>query len=312
MKVIMINDCAFVGETLIKYFPSEVEAVHLRRSRGPWDKTFGVAWKILRAKGDIYHVNYLLQDCYVASRLGKRPLVGHAHGSDLRLGLKHWAWARIVRHNLKHCRKVLVSTPDLIGFAKQYRADAEYLPNPIDTSLFYPKAVEQHDGKLGVLVASACDWKIKGTDMAIRALSELKESIEVSIICYGRDIEKTLALAESLGLRLNLLPKVSHQGLREYYWKADVVLDQFTYGVLGMAALEAISCGRPVITYASSEYKELADFPLKDANTTEKIAEALKTSEEIREKEYNYLMKYHSPEKVAKNVARIYAELLGV
>lgn len=308
----MINDCAFVGETLIKYFPTEVEALHLKRSRGPWDKTFGVAWKILRAKGDVYHVNYLLQDCYVALRLGKRPLVGHAHGSDLRLGLKHWAWARIVRHSLKHCRKILVSTPDLIGLARQYRADAEYMPNPIDTSLFYPKPVLQHNGKLRVLVASACDWELKGTDVAIRALSELKKSIEVSIICYGRDIEKTLALAESLGLRLSLLPKVSHQDTREYYWKADVVLDHFNYGVLSMVALEAIGCGRPVITNASSEYKELADFPLKDVNTTEKIGEALKASEEIREKEYNYLMKYHSPERVAKNVAGIYSELLEV
>jgi len=69
MKIVMVNDCAFVGETLIKYFPSDVDAKHLKRSRGFFDKTFGVAWKILRSKGDLYHVHYLLQDCYLAKSL---------------------------------------------------------------------------------------------------------------------------------------------------------------------------------------------------------------------------------------------------
>ena len=73
MKVVMINDAAFVGETLLKYMPVDLEKQHIKRSRGLWDKTFGIALKILRAKGDVYHAHYLLQDCYIASKLGKKP-----------------------------------------------------------------------------------------------------------------------------------------------------------------------------------------------------------------------------------------------
>lgn len=133
----MVNDCAFVGETLIKYLPCEIEVTHIKRSRHFFDKTFGIAWKIFRAKGDIYHVHYLLQDCYLALKFGKHPLIGHAHGSDLRSSLKHSVWGRMVRHNLKHCDKVLVSTPDVLAFAREFREDAEYLPNPVDTKLFF-------------------------------------------------------------------------------------------------------------------------------------------------------------------------------
>ena len=62
----MVNDCAHVGEPLIKYLPAEFSVLHLKRYRGLFDKTFRIAWRILMAKGDLYHVHYLLQDCYLA------------------------------------------------------------------------------------------------------------------------------------------------------------------------------------------------------------------------------------------------------
>src|SRR3989304_4252883 len=154
MKVVMINDCAFVGETLLKNMPPDVDKQLIKRSRSFWSKTFSLAYKILKSKGDLYHAHYLLQDCYIAARLGKKPLVGHAHGSDLRTSLNHVLWGRIVRHNLKKCDKILVSTPDLLAIGRQFREDSEYLPNPVNTELFYPKPASQHDGNKKGLIAS--------------------------------------------------------------------------------------------------------------------------------------------------------------
>ena len=284
----MVNDCAFVGETLLKYMPPELEKQHIKRSRSFLSKTFGLAFKILRAKGDVYHTNYLLQDCYVATRLGKKPLIGHAHGSDLRVSLNHFAWGRIVRHNLKNCDKILVSTSDILGIAKRYREDAEYLPNPIDTELFYPKPPTQKSERKRVLIASDSNWTVKGTDIAIKALSKIKNKIEVSIIQHGPDFNKTSALASSLGLSLKVLPKVPHEKLNEYYWDADIVIDRFALGSLGLISLEAIACGRPVLVYASSEYSENKDFPLKDLREEEDIANDISDlPTNLWEKEYN-------------------------
>lgn len=295
-RIAMINDCAFVGETLIKYFPENFNIVHIKRTRGLWSKTFGIAFEIAKSYADIYHVHYLLQDCYVALKLGKKPLIGHAHGSDLRSTMEHPLWGRIVRYNLKRCNRVLVSTPDILSIAKTFREDAEYLPNPVDTELFYPKPIVEYEKKR-VLIASDSNWNVKGTDIAIRALSRIKDQVDVSIIAYGRDFDKTATLASSLGLSVNVLPKVSHEKLNEYYWNADVVIDRFKLGSLGMVSLEAIACGRPVITYVSSGFPEYKEFPLKDLKTDEEVADAiLNTDVKLWNREYAYLEKNHKPE----------------
>ena len=310
MKLVMINDCAFVGETLLKYMPPELEKQHIKRSKSFWSKTFGLAFKILKAKADVYHANYLLQDCYIAARSGKKPLIGHAHGSDLRANLNHFVWSRIVRHNLKHCGKILVSTPDILGTAKRYREDAEYLPNPINAELFYPKPVVPKGKKKRVLIASDSNWSVKGTDIAIKALSRIREEVDVSIVQHGKDFDKTTALASSLGLSLKVLPKAPHEKLNEYYWDADVVIDRFALGSLGMVSLEAIACGRPALTYVSSEYPENKDFPLKDLKEEEAIANAISDlSSDLWEKEHLFLKKHHNVKNIESRLLSIYEEL---
>jgi glycosyltransferase involved in cell wall biosynthesis len=312
MKLVMISDCAFVGETLLKYMPPELEKQHIKRSRSFWSKTFSLAFKILRAKGDIYHANYLLQDCYIASRLGKKPLIGHAHGSDLRTSLNHFVWSRIVRHNLKHCDKILVSTPDILGIAKRYREDAEYLPNPVNAELFYPKPAVQKGKKKRVLIASDSNWSVKGTDIAIKALSKIKEEVDVSIIQHGKDFDKTTTLASALGLNFKILPKAPHEKLNEYYWDADIVIDRFALGSLGMVSLEAIACGRPALAYVSSEYPENKDFPLKDLKEEETIANTISNlPSNLWESEYKFVKQHHDLKSIESRVLEIYEELLN-
>ena len=309
----MINDCAFVGETILKYLPENIEKTYIKRSRGLWSKTFGIALKILRSKGDVYHVNYLLQDCYIALKLRKKPLVGHAHGSDLRAGLEHRLWKRIVQYNLKNCGKILVSTPDILGLARQYREDAEYLPNPVDTQLFYSKPMPELGGKLRVLIASDANWSVKGTDIAIRALNKIKDQMDVSIIKYGKDFEKTIDLAESLGLNVHPLPKVSHEEVREYYWESDVVMDRFKLGSLGMISLEAIASGRPVVTFVSSKYPEYEDFPLRDVITEEDIIKAINNATtKLWEKEYAYLERTHEAKNIIERLLGIYEAMMNI
>ena len=136
----MINDAAFVGETLLKYLPPEMKKQHIKRSRRFWSKTFSLAFKILRAQGDIFHINYLLQDCYIASKLGKKPLIGHAHGSDLRDEIKKRKWGWIVKHNLRKCDKIIVAQPTILDTALEFNATAEYFPIPFDPIFFILRA----------------------------------------------------------------------------------------------------------------------------------------------------------------------------
>ncbi|WNZ28201.1 MAG: glycosyltransferase family 4 protein [Candidatus Bathyarchaeota archaeon] len=311
MKVVMVNDCSFVGETLLRNLPKTIESIHLKRSRSFFDKTVKLAWKILKAKGDVYHFNYLLQDCYIGSKLGKYPMVGHAHGTDVRQNLNHFIWKRIVKHNLKKCDLVLVSTPDLLDAVKNYREQTEYLPNPVDSSIFYPKPVNEQNKKLKVLIASASNWKVKGTDMAVHALAKVKNDVEIFLIKRGIDFHRTVKLADSLGLNLNILPPTTHENITEYFWNSDLVIDGFKIGALGMISLEAIACGRPVLNFVSSDYDSYKDFPIKDVDSIEKIVEELKNlSPKLWEKEYTYISKHHNAKSVTKRLTEIYENIL--
>jgi glycosyltransferase involved in cell wall biosynthesis len=306
----MINDCAFIGETILTYLPNNIEKNQVKRTRQLWSKTIGIAYAIMRSRADVYHVHYLLQDCDLALRFGKTPLVGHAHGSDVRYGLLHPIWKSIVIRALKCCNKIFVSTPDILDRARDYRTDAEYLPNPVNTILFYPKPLLPHEGRLRVLIASDCNWQVKGTDIAIRALSRLKETIDLSIIAHGKDLERTILLAKSLKLPLNILPRVPHPDMRKYYWSSDIVLDRFRLGSLGMISLEAISCGRPVITYVSSLYEQYSSFPLKNVNAEEEIITSIQqASPQLWEQENSYVKENHSPQNIVERLLAVYDKL---
>jgi glycosyltransferase involved in cell wall biosynthesis len=194
--------------------------------------------------------------------------------------------------------------------ARSFREDAEYLPNPVDTELFFPKPMVAHGEKKRVLIASDSNWTVKGSDIAVKALAKIKEHVDVSIIAHGVDFNKTMALAASLGLSLNVLPKVPHSRLSDYFWDADVVVDRFTLGSLGMVSLEAIASGRPVVTYVTTEFPQYEHFPFKDVNTEDKVADLIEEADaELWKKEYDYLLMEHTPSIVVDKLLRIYDSL---
>ena len=316
MKVVMINDCAYVGETLLKYFPADLEKQHIKRTRGFWSKTFGIAYKILRAKGDLYHVHYLLQDCYIASRLGKKPLVGHAHGSDLRETLQSRKWGRIVKHNLKSCNKILVAQPTVLSTAKEYNQTAEYFPIPFDPEIFYPKPLPEKRPEYHVFLASAPDFNIKGTDKLLRAASLVPEKIKVKTFNAGKDLEKTKQLAKELKLSIDFIGKVSHGMMNELFWESDLVLGSFATGRehLDTVAIEAMACGRPVVHsvpkkfFASCPLEELSD-PTATAEIISRLLSNQNEKENRIEEQLNYVNINHSAPVLVQKLLKIYSTI---
>jgi glycosyltransferase involved in cell wall biosynthesis len=78
-----------------------------------------------------------------------------------------------------------------------------------------------------------------------------------------------------------------------------------------MVSLEAIACGRPVITYVSSGYSEYSDFPLKDVSTEEEVALAVNNADiKLWQKEYTYLEKNHKPEVIVEKLLNLYCNVI--
>jgi glycosyltransferase involved in cell wall biosynthesis len=312
MRVVMVNDCAYVGETLIKYLPDDFSVLHLKRSRRFLDKTIGIAWKVLRANADLYHVNYLLQDCYLALKFGKRPIIGHAHGSDLRDVIKSRKWGWIVKHNLRKCDKILVAQPTILEIAEEFNDTAEYFPIPYDPKIFYPKPLPEEREVKHVFLASPNDYRIKGTNKLLHALASVDVPLKLKSIWYGRDVERANKLAEKLGLKIEFIGKVPHEHMNELYWKSDVVLGSFGIGQLDTVTIEAMACGRPVVHSVKDKY--FSSCPLKSYENVETAEEDIRMLLGRRnavkqvKKQLDYVCRFHSGEVLARRLARLYSE----
>jgi len=288
--------------------------VHLKRTRKFFDKTVKIAWKILRVKGDIYHCHYLLQDCYIASKLGRRLLIGHAHGSDLRdtLHSKKWGW--IVKYNLKNCDKILVAQPTILDVAKEFNDTAEYFPIPYDPKLFYSTPFVTGREVKRVFMASPQDFRVKGSDKLLHALSLVNIPFKAVAVRYGRDVERTEKLAEDLGLDVKFINKVPHDAMNQLYWGSDIVLGSFGVGQLGTVAIEAMACGRPLVHHIRKLF--YPSCPLEEFTSVEEasgmIIKLLTDKKEAERRvvmQLAYVNKTHQAPLLAKKLARIYEDL---
>ena len=314
MRIVMVNDCAHVGETLIKYLPEEFKVLHLKRSRKFFDKTFRIAWKILRSKGDLYHVHYLLQDCYLTLKFGKRPVIGHAHGSDLRETLHSRKWGWIVKYNLRNCDKILVAQPTILEIAKEYNETAEYFPIPYDPKLFYPKPLPKERKIKRIFLASKHDFKIKGTDKFLYALAKVNIPFELKTINYGKDAQKAQTLAKKLGLKAKFINKVPHEKMNELYWEADLVLGSFGVGQLDTVAIEAMACGRPVVHHIVKKF--YSNCPLEQivsvrecVNLIEEFLMDKKTAQKQVQVQFTYVKSVHAASVLANKLVEIIKNL---
>ena len=314
MKLVMINDCAYVGETLLRYMPKDLEKHHIKRNRNLWNKTFGLALKIMKTKGDVFHVNYLLQDCYIATKLRKKPLLGHAHGSDLREQIKNRKWGWMIKKNLKKCDKIIVAQPTILDEALRFNDTSEYFPIPYDPQLFFPKSTHKDRKQKHVFIASTHNFKTKGTNKLLKALAYFSDSVTITSIASGKNLKEAINLAKKLNLQIVFIPKVSHSKINKLYWESDFVLGSFGIGQLDTVAIEAMACGRPVVHSISK--KHFRTCPLEQIETVNGMTEIIhKLLFEKREREQriknqlSYVESTHSAPILSKKLFEIYTKL---
>jgi glycosyltransferase involved in cell wall biosynthesis len=309
-KVCMINDVCWMAEALSKYLPYEVE--RYTRSRGLVSKTIQLAAKILTAEADLYHVFYVLQDAYLALRMGKRPTVGHACGSDVRDAL-HSKWGWMVRHNLKNLDYVLSAQPTIMPQIMEYTDRAEYFPIPIDPQLFRPAMPLDDHLEPRVLYSSPVDFRVKGTDKVLQAISEVKRPITFMAIKYGSDLQRAYALSRRLDVKITWVDRHPHEHMADLYLAADVVLGNFGVGQLDTTVIEAMACGRPVVHHLAEGF--FPDVPLGSYYTVSEFADRIqmlltdrKMAEQQVQRQLDYV-KIHLASHAIKRLVEIYEKV---
>jgi glycosyltransferase involved in cell wall biosynthesis len=176
-----------------------------------------------------------------------------------------------------------------------------FLPIPIPLRTRLPDAGQRRRALNGLLarlgvdapssdyvgfVPSRVDYQWKGQDRVLRALLRLKREgkaagIHLIFSGWGVDFHAARRFVQDNGLNACatfLDCALSKPFLFQFYSSADFVVDQFVLGMCGTSALEAMSCGAPLIAWNNNAAVERpwGAPPLLEARTEDDILAVLR------------------------------------
>ena len=192
----------------------------------------------------------------------------------------------------KYVDKFIVSTPDLLELVPE----ATYLPLSAGEEWF-SELDPKSSNEVFTIVHAPTSRSIKGTKQVLAAVGNLKR--------------------KGYKIKLLLVENVLNDKVREFYEQADVFVDQLLVGWHGVAAIENMAIGNPVVSYIKPELRKkyAPDLPIINAtkNNIQEVLESLikdkNSLAKSRPKFREYAIKYHHPLKNAKRLIKIYEKL---
>ncbi len=149
-----------------------------------------------------------------------------------------------------------------------------------------------------VLIHSPTAKSAKGSNIILPIIEELKQLYEFEFI---------------------LLHDVTRETVLDLMQKADIFIDQIILGGYGMAAMEAMSFGKPVMAYILPEVFEAGlskECPIVNSNPDNfkeqliKLLESPQLRNEIGMKSRAFVEKFHDADKIALQLIDIYSKAL--
>ncbi|MBI4361421.1 glycosyltransferase family 4 protein [Candidatus Micrarchaeota archaeon] len=315
-------------ELMVSSDPSDVELppedqrhfwVKYWRPQNP-AKTLYTLWKNTR-KYDVIHAH---GGRVVYAQLLGKPFIAQPVGSDLRLfAQENTLLGFLLRRAYASCDHLLFSQPDQVGLFEKMGLDAEFVFQIIDTETYSPRSVARADPRLTIFYPTRHSWVTKGNDKFFRAFAEfLKTHPDAQLFAVDWDIhkERSKALVSELGIGRNVtfLNWLSQAEMLSWYRKADFLADEFNIGSFGLVALEAMSCGKPVLRYIDEKLGERfygEKPPIANAHTQEEILAGLLAladpayREKMGERARKFVLKHHQWQPITRQLIQAYEGL---
>ncbi len=196
----------------------------------------------------------------------------------------------------KYAARIYAVNPDLLNVLP---LSAEFVPYGHVAVKEWAPNFTQDDRKQLVFAHAPSNRSVKGTDLIVEALAELK--------------------AEGYEFTLDLIEGVSNSEALERYRSADILIDQLYAGWYGGVAVEAMALGKPVVVYLrESDFHYLPvemvqDLPFFRATPTT-VKETLRNLMEMPRSELvavarrsrEFVEKWHDPHQIATRIAADY------
>ncbi len=298
-----------------------------------WDnKTRGVKSQIIRCMRDNqYDLIHAYTELPIFAILSRRPFIAHSTGSDLtELAFTNSIRGILLRRAYRRAKVLLYSLPHqhkLVGKLKI--KNSLFIPLPWDYERFKPQNRErkEHLDKIVIFHPANLDYRLKGNDKFLRSFIRLcKERDDLLLILVERGVDKdnVKSLLQDHNLEKNfqfIQGPLKHDEILYHCNLADIVVDQFIVGSVGLIGLEALSCAKPLIAFIYQDlYSQLYGEapPIMGTQDEDSIYNALRMlieSKELRDevgrKGKDWIMKYHNADKFSKICVRIYNGVLN-
>lgn len=299
LKVTQLFDCADVGQTFVA--EGRKQGKPWRLIQGPWTRggtkaayyRFRVEQLAAYPRTQLWHVNMGGRAKWARGALA-RPYVLTLHGTDIRESYWQSEHHETIKEDIDGARGVWFTTPDLTEKAQSVRADAEYLPAPVDVAQLPSWQLAEHSR---VFFPSRWDASKGGDSLVqlaaevVRATKHLKD-IEIVGLDWGD------RASEEAAVGVKLLPRMSKSNFLRELSTSHVAVGQ-TAGILAVSELQAIGIGIPtVFSDQVAGYPEelgTVSVPVKDAPQAvlEALADPLQLSAHLNGP--GYIKSHHAP-----------------
>lgn len=256
-----------------------------------------VARRVRALRPDIIHIHWVPNG--IVGLFTDVPWVLHCHGSDIRElnALRRAIFEPVIRR----ASAVVYSTPDLRTAVERLRSDAIYLPTPVRLPDLLPQ-----ERTWDVMLASRAA-SVKGAEIAFAGLATLHSDLP-----NLRSIAVDGPVFQPIASRLEFGPK---ETFLDHLGRSRVVVGQFRLAALGIAELEAMSLGRPVVSGADPALYPQPP-PIRYARSANDVRREVRelldnpeAADELGRRGRDWVARHFDPERIADTAMALYASL---
>jgi glycosyltransferase involved in cell wall biosynthesis len=190
--------------------------------------------------------------------------IAHAHGKR-KLALRRWySFCRMQARVARHLDGVVAvsrsARDDTVEHFKMDPDDVSVVPNGVDSELFRPvPEIDREPGR--IITTASADVPLKGLAYLIEAVAKLRTEREVSLTVIGKENGKSAArdAIEKYDLHdvVEFKSGIGWLELVELYASAEVAVVPSLYEGFCLPAVEAMSCGVPLVATRAGAIPEV-------------------------------------------------------
>ncbi len=199
------------------------------------------------------HVFLALPTAWAVARAFGVPYVVTEHSSKVRMGSVRLGWRPVARAGYAMAGAVLAVSDALADAMARYTSrEVCVVPNLVRDEFFEVPLGIRSDGGFTFMSLGSCD-PIKGWDLLIRAFAQLPQGGPTTLVLCGGACPDLVELAVQLGVRdrVRFTGRVEPGEVVSLLESCDCHVMPSRVETFGIATVEALACGKPVIMSAT-------------------------------------------------------------